>query len=218
MPIRRLLATWLTTVMLMSCAAPQPVTGGTDGADAVVYVIERGWHTDIGLPATEIEGPLASVESVFPGVRFLAFGFGERQFVISRDRSVGAMLSALLPSRSLVLVTALRTGPQEAFGAGNVVRLRVGKAGLDRIAAAVWREFEGTDGDGPAPVAKGPYPGSVFYAGRDTYSAAFTCNTWTATTLRAGGVAMNGTGVVFASQVMGMARWIAARHARQPAD
>jgi hypothetical protein len=56
-------------------------------------------------------------------------------------------------------------------------------------------------------LAEGPYPGSVFYAARDTYDGFYTCNTWTATVLRDGGLAMP-INVLFAGQVMGPARWI----------
>ena len=49
-----------------------------------VYVVGRGWHTDIGLPVDEVTGPLASLESDFPGVRFMVFGFGEREYYMAR--------------------------------------------------------------------------------------------------------------------------------------
>jgi uncharacterized protein (TIGR02117 family) len=176
---------------------------------AIVYVVGRGWHTDVALPVEAIVGPLTALEQPFPGVRFLTFGFGERQFLVNRSTDFGAMLRALLPSRSALLVTALGASPEQAFGAENVVALRVSRAGLEAIVAAIWREFEGRKGGEVVRLADGPYPGSAFYAARATYDGFFTCNTWTAETLRAGGVAMPG-GVLFAGQVMGMARWIGA--------
>jgi hypothetical protein len=178
-------------------------------------VVQRGWHTEIGLAVEDIDGPLATVERAFPGVRFLTFGFGERQFLVNRRRTFGAMLIALLPSRSALLVTALRATPEVAFGPQNVVALHVSRAGLVRIESALWREFETSGAGEPVLLADGPYPGSVFYAGRDTYDLFFTCNTWTAETLRAGGLAVPATGVVFSDQVMGMARWVGARHASE---
>jgi uncharacterized protein (TIGR02117 family) len=201
---------WIA-LLVTFCAAPasvQPPAG-----DAFVWVVERGWHTDIALPVEEIAGPLAALESGFPGVRVLSFGFGERQFLVNHEKNFGAMLKALLPSRSAVLMTALGTSPQAAFGSGNVVALPVSRTGLDRIEARIWAEFELSAAGEPVLLAEGPYPGSVFYAARDTYDGLFTCNTWTADTLRAGGLAMPSGGVLFSGQVMGMARWIGARHA-----
>jgi uncharacterized protein (TIGR02117 family) len=177
----------------------------------IIYVIARGWHTDIGLPVEEIGLPLAKVERGFPGVRFLTFGFGERQFLLDHRHTPLTMLSAMLPSRSALLMTALRATPQEAFGQKSVVVLHISGADLQAIEAQVWQELETSPDGAPIVLADGPYPGSVFFAAQDIYDGLFTCNTWTAGTLRAGGLQMPTAGVLFASQVMGMARWIGRR-------
>jgi Protein of unknown function (DUF2459) len=181
--------------------------------DAIVYVIERGWHSDIGLPVEEITGPLTKLEHPFPGVRFLTFGFGERQFLLARRTTLFGMLSALLPSRSALLMTVLGATPEAAFGAQDVVVLHVSRDGLARIEAAVWQELEKSPGGEPMMLADGPYPGSVFYAAASTYDAFDTCNTWTAETLRSGGLPVPTAGVLFVGQVMGSVRWISARQA-----
>jgi uncharacterized protein (TIGR02117 family) len=199
---------------LSACATPAPsLSGLAPPAGAVVYVIDRGWHTDIGLPAAEIAGPLATLERSFPGVRFLTFGFGERRFLLSRRATLGGMLRALLPSRSALLMTALRATPEAAFGRQHVVALQVSRGGLQRIEARVWQELERAPAGMPEVLADGPYPGSVFYAARGTYDAFATCNTWTAAVLRSGGLPMPAVGVLFAGQVMGAARRIGARQA-----
>ena len=179
--------------------------------DAFIYVIERGWHTDIGLPVEEISGPLAVLERPFPGVRFLTFGFGERQFLVTRQASLLAMLAALLPSSSALLMTALGTTPEVAFGERDVVVLRVSRSGLEQIEARIWHEIEHSPAGDPIRLADGPYPGSVFYAARDTYDGLYTCNTWTAAMMHSAGLPMTTTGVLFSGQVMGMARWIGAQ-------
>jgi uncharacterized protein (TIGR02117 family) len=216
MPCCRLARACLTlTALIAACSAPGPDPAPADAviADAVIYVVHRHWHTDIGLPVKEIEGPLATVEGFFPGVRFLIFGFGERQFLVNQNRDIGAMINALLPSQSALLMTALSATPDQAFGQENVVVLRVPRAGLDRIVAAIWQEFELAPAGGPILLADGPYPGSVFYAARDTYDGLYTCNSWTADILRSGGLPMPVAGVLFAGQVMGMVRWIGAHQA-----
>jgi uncharacterized protein (TIGR02117 family) len=197
--------------LVSACTAIAPSPGSP--ADALVYVIGRGWHTDIGLPVQEISGPLAALEQPFPGVRVLTFGFGDRRFLLTRDRSPLAMLSALLPGRAALLITALRTDPEPAFGSAHVVRLHVSTDGLSRLRERLWQEFEHAAKDQPMMLADGPYPGSLFYAASATYSGLYTCNTWTADVARAGGLAMPATGVLFAGQVMGSAGWIASREA-----
>jgi hypothetical protein len=196
---------------LCSCTAPlPPLPLPAPDDDAIVYVIERGWHSDIGLPVTEITEPLAGLEQRFPGVRTLTFGFGERQFLLSRQATVVGMLSALLPSRSALLMTALAADPAAAFGAEHVVVLHVSRESAARIEAAVWRELDKSPDGTSVLLADGPYPGSVFYAARDTYDGLYTCNTWTADTLRAGGLPVP-AGVLFVGQVMDAVRSISAR-------
>ncbi|WP_428533643.1 DUF2459 domain-containing protein [Rhodopila sp.] len=179
----------------------------------MIYVIGRGWHTDISLPVTALAAPLSALAQGFPGVRFLTFGFGERQFVVNREQSFGAMLAALLPSHSALLMTALASTPEQAFGAHNVVVLHLSGRTMRRIQGRIWRELELSPSGRPLLLAEGPYPGSVFYAARTTYDGLYTCNTWTAETLRDAGLPVASIGVLFAGQVMGPARWISARQA-----
>lgn len=211
----RLSAACLAAALLAACSTPSLSPGP---GDKIVYVVEREWHTDIGLPVGEIAGPMTTLETSFPGVRFLTFGFGERQFLVNREKSFGAMLNALLPSRSALLMTALNAPPEAAFGSRNVVVLHVSAAGLRQIEAAIWNEFELSPAGAPMLLADGPYPGSVYYAARETYSGLFTCNTWTAETLRAGGLPVSATGVLFSGQVMGSVRWLNARQASSNPD
>ena len=182
--------------------------------NSIVYVIQRGWHTDIGLPVEEIIAPLAVVNNAFAGARFLTFGFGEQQFAMSRHETFAGMLNALLPSRSVLLMTGLKTSLQAAFGRSNVVALNISRAGLLQMEDAIWQELEHTSMDTPVLLADGPYPGSIFYKATDTYYGLFTCNTWTAKMLLLSGLPMPVTGILFSGQVMGMARWLAVR---QPA-
>ena len=196
----------IAVCLLSGCA--EPSSSPAPPADALVYVIGRGWHTDIGLPANEIDGPLTALERPFPGVRVLTVGFGDRRFVLTGDRSPLSLLKALLPGDGALLVTALAATPQEAFGASQVVPLHITRAEMTRLQARLWSEFQLSAAE-PIKLAAGPYPGSLFYAASATYSGLYTCNTWTAEMARAGGLAIPATGVVFAGQVMGMARWIA---------
>jgi hypothetical protein len=72
--VAALLAGWLAGCTVMPTDVPVP-----DG-EATIYVVGRGWHTDIGLPVDEVTGQLASLGHDFPGIRFMVFGFGEREF------------------------------------------------------------------------------------------------------------------------------------------
>jgi uncharacterized protein (TIGR02117 family) len=212
MPACRLLFCLVSLLILAGCAAP---VRDLPAGSAIVYVIERGWHTDIGLPVTELSGPLTLLPASYPGVTYLTFGFGERQFLQTRHPSVFLMLSALFPSNSAVLMTALSAPPEEAFEARDVVTLHISPAALGQLEAALWQAFDkGPDGT-PLRLADGPYLGSTFYAGHDTYAGYFTCNTWVAKMLVAAGLIDSTNGVLFSGEVMHLARAIAARQMAQ---
>ncbi len=107
-------------------------------------------------------------------------------------------------------MTALRTPPAAAFGAANVVTLRVTPAAAAGMRRFLWRSLKRDGAGAPILLRAGPYPGSVFWAASGTYDAFSTCNTWTADGLRAAGIPLGGP-IVFAGQVMSQLRRIAAR-------
>lgn len=197
----------LAGLVLSRCSTLPPYPVADAGPPAVtIYVIEREWHTDIGIPAEEMNGAIASIRETFPGARYFVFGFGDREYLLARKTNFADMIRALFPGRGAILVTALRTPPPEAFGSSNVVVLRVSRTGMDRISNFLSSSLA-KDANGELhPLADGPYPGSVFYASATTYDATYTCNTWTAEALQTGGLEVNASGVLFAGQVMDRAR------------
>ena len=196
----------------VSGCATVPTDGPIPIGDARLYVVERGWHTDIGLSVDDVSSPLASLEQGFPGVRFMVFGFGERAYYMGQNAGSGEMLAALLPSESAILMTALSASPVEAFPDHKVIILRLPPGNLARIAGLLWDDLDKTADGRVLRLADGPYVGSVFYASNETYDAFHTCNTWTALLLREAGFPID-PHVLFAGQVMRQVSVIAARQA-----
>ncbi len=96
-------------VWLVGCASvPPPVDLTGDPQTETIWVIGRGWHTEIGVEAGAIDPALSDVRAEFPGVRVLVFGFGERAYLLHREHDFGDMLAALVPGPGAILVTALR--------------------------------------------------------------------------------------------------------------
>jgi uncharacterized protein (TIGR02117 family) len=175
-----------------------------------IFLVARGWHTDVGLLAAQVGDPLGQLRATFPGVHTLLIGFGQRAYLLRRRDDSGDMLAALVPGAGALLVTALRSTPQSAFPAGDVTVLHVSARGLARLAGFVANSFERTSGGALREIAAGPYPGSLFYASTRTYSAGYTCNTWTAEALQTAGLPVHADGVLFADEVADQARRIAA--------
>ena len=168
--------------------------------DRTAYLIASGWHTEIGLPVPATSGRLRALTRVFPGSRYLLFGWGERDYYMARTPTAADALRALIPGPAVLLVTPLYGPPQDVFHV-QVFRLGLSAAGFDRLGNYIWAALNNS-AVGVRRLAAGPAPGSMFYAATGTYSAFYTCNTWTAEGLRVSGLSVRVAGVVFASQVI----------------
>jgi uncharacterized protein (TIGR02117 family) len=178
--------------------------------DRVVYVVGRGFHTDIGFDVAELGGTVSIVAGRFPAARTVLVGFGDRRFITTRSKWLGTWLLTLLPGEGALLVTGLRTTPEEAFDSKNVVRLHVAESQFENILAYVNASFA-LDHGGPVWIGNGPYLGSLFYASSRTYDLLDTCNTWTAAAIRSGGLDEKVSFTLFAGQTLRGARRLAAQ-------
>lgn len=197
-----------------STPLPTYLEAPSDGV--TIYLIAAGWHTEIALPIHAIHGPLRAVIPDFPSSQYLSFGWGERKYYMERAPTFDDAISALFPGPAVLLVTPLYRPPRDSRASAQVFRLSLPAAGLARLSNYVWAAFE-KSGDGRSRrLAAGPEPGSVFYGATGTYSATYTCNTWTAEGLRVGGLPVTPAGVVFASQVTEQLEALGTRAAEVP--
>jgi uncharacterized protein (TIGR02117 family) len=205
----------LLVLLLSGCQniALRPATvpmATAPAATASVYIVRRAWHIDIGFAATDLQPPLRSLSAAVPQAQYLEFGFGDRHYLLTRTHGTTTLLAAVWPGASLILMTALKATPQQAFGAKHVVVLRISETQAASIQNFIWNSMAAsTVGSELAPVAEGPYPGSVFYAGTQRYSGLHTCNTWAAEALRAGKLHVHSSGVLLAEQLWPQVRRLA---------
>jgi len=194
-----------TLITLLSACATSPQTTPSDDPATTIDVVERDWHTDVCIRTEDADARLMRLVVGYDGSHYLCFGFGDRHYLLSRERGPMTLLSALLPGAGAILLTILRDTPAAAFGADNVVRLGVSPQGLAQL-----RKFLGdavqTDSSGaPVGLGDGPYPGGLYFGATADYAGFYTCNTWTADALRAAGIPIHGP-VLFAEGVMGQVR------------
>ena len=198
-----LLAASLLGVAGASCAdAGNAVVA--DSNSVVVYIARRSWHIDIGFAAADLEPPLKSLANDFPGVQYIFFGFGDRRYLESRHRNAPVLLAALWPGSGLILATGLKAAPQDAFGAPQVVSLKISVSQARDIQIFVWHSLAKAVTEQDVPVTfvdKGPYEGSLYFSATAQYSGFHTCNTWAAESLKAGGLPIRSVGVLFAAQL-----------------
>jgi Protein of unknown function (DUF2459) len=204
-----------TLALLSACSgiaqrSPEPRPVEPESAAAELLVIRRGWHVDIGLAEADLPEALRSLSADFPGARYLVFGFGDRRYLLGNNSKVPAMLGALWPGPGIILVTGLTASPAEAFGATHVISMPVTPRQAHAAAAFIWQSLS-TEHGAIAPLADGPYQGSLFFSATLRYSAFYTCNTWVAELLKAADIPVHSAGVLFAGQL-----WSQAEALRNP--
>jgi len=216
MPRRlRIALTCAATMLAVSGCAMVPAAVAAPAA-TTISVVERDWHTDVCLRTVDADAQLLRLARGYDGSTFLCFGFGDRHYLISRERGPVTLLSALLPGDGAILLTVLRDTPAAAFGAGNVVDLEVDAAGIERLRAFLNRTVQENEAGEPLGLGNGPYPGGLYFGATARYNGFYTCNTWTTDALREAGIPMHGP-VLFAEGVMRQVRELAAARQAAPA-
>jgi Protein of unknown function (DUF2459) len=174
---------------------------------AVIYIARRGWHVDIGFAAADLQPPLRSLLDEFPGAQYLFFGFGDRRYLLAKNRNAPVLLAALWPGRGMILATGLTSPPTVAFGVRQVVALAVTLRQASDAQAFVWYSLDRPSGNDPVrSYAAGPYEGSLFFTATPKYSAFHTCNTWAAESLATAALPIHSAGVIFAGQLWSQVR------------
>lgn len=201
-------------LLLVGCAG----AGGPSACPTVdgnaIYLVDRGWHTEIGVPVAALSGKLAVYRQIFPGARTILFGYGKKTFITAPATSLEDYLIGPFPGSAVVQVFALTTTPDRAYGPGAVVVLPMRREETELLSAFIWGDLQVGRDDRPRLVAVGHRPESLFYAARSRYTLFHTCNGWVAQALGQAGLPVSDDGVVFAGQVMARGVRAAARLCR----
>lgn len=212
---RRALAILLPCLLLAACSTPPPLpppppaelTAGPK--TETIYVVETGWHTDIGLQAAQADERLAQLKASFPGFPVLVIGFGARPWMVEQEHDIGALLAASVPGAGAMLVSPRRDRPDAASPPSDVIVLHVSARGLALMIDFIVDLFERRSDGALHPIASGG-PSEIIYGSPRVYSFGYTCNTWTAQALQTAGLPVRVANVVFAGEVEDQARRIAA--------
>jgi hypothetical protein len=192
--MRGILAFFLA-MLLAGCAAIPPPSACAPGAvGPSIWLVDRGWHTELLVPADAISGPLAMATGRFPTATLIAFGFGKRDWITAEVQDLRTILAGPIPGPGVVEVTGRAALP------ANAIRLPVGggMAGL--------LNFLSTSLADPAAVpAVTSRFGQHFHDSSRGYSLAYTCNTWVAEALAAARLPVRAAGVVRTRGVLAQA-------------
>lgn len=178
------------------------------GGDHVVAVTSDDWHAAIVLPrAAVVATGLLPEADDFPDATFLEFGWGDRTYYPSRDKTlVMALGAALTDTPAIMHVAGLAAPPAEAWPAREIVEVGLDEPAFRRLVAAIAATFERPGGSRASPVSEGLYPGSLFYNAKGSFHLFNTCNTWVSRMLETAGVAIRPDGIITAGELMARLR------------
>ena len=194
--------------LAMACLAPtwEARSRRSDGSTATVYVVGHSWHTGIVIRRDHISAETWPESGRFAGARFLEVGWGDRAFYEAPDAGVRLALRAAFASAASVLhVAGLDRPPSESFPRAHIIPIDLSAHGMDSLSRFISRTYARDAAGRPIDLGSGLYPGSRFYAATGHYSLLYTCNTWIAEALRAGGCPLTPAWAITASNLLSQA-------------
>jgi uncharacterized protein (TIGR02117 family) len=182
-------------LLVAGTLVPRPLFSQSDAGEKSVeiLVITNPIHADIAIPATgeTLQAFHFLGESGLPmdapGLRWLVFGWGGRAFYLETptwaDLKLVPALKALTLDRS-VLHAELAGEIDRKLP--NVKTLRVSEAEISKMLQVLLDSFSAGQ---PAAIAASGYGANDrFYEANGYFNVLFSCNTWAASMLRAGGI------------------------------
>ena len=186
----------LLAIGLAGCAAiPPPAACAPGQPGPAIWLVDRGWHTELLLPRGAITGPLAAATGRFPGAAVIAFGYGKRDWITAEEQDVLTILSGPIPGPGVVEITGRIGLPAQA------IRLPLNDAGMAGLLGFLTASLA----DPAAPPVVVSRFGQHFHDASRGYSLAYTCNTWVAEALAAAGLPVRARGVRLTRPVMAQA-------------
>ncbi|EAV45001.1 hypothetical protein SIAM614_13338 [Stappia aggregata IAM 12614] len=161
-----------------------------------ILVLSNPIHTDIALPADpdvlEAFGFIsdAGLDLDYPGVFWVAFGWGGRSFYIETptwgDLKPGPVIDALTWDASVMHVR--RTGDIR-LDLDSVRELYLSEQQFNELVVDIKASFQANDKGAPQAIPDGAYDAhDIFFPAVGGFNALMGCNTWTAVMLRRAGL------------------------------
>lgn len=198
-------AAFLALVAALAALALAPARAA---AEANVFVVSNGWHTEIAVPRSALPDGAIPEAADFPDAAYLVFGWGHAEYYPHPDPGFGLTLSAaLVPSPAVMHMIGLGVHPRQAFGQSELAPLTLDATGLAKLVRYIDAGFERKGAPRAHAAAPGLYGFSRFYPATGTFTGlANNCNAWTAKALAAAGLPIDPTGVFRANDVIYRAR------------
>lgn len=189
--LKRIAQVFCLLVLGVACAGPQKPVSAADEATLPVYVIGQGWHGGIAFRRADIPPGLLPESADFPGVEYLEFGWGHRDYYQARDPGFWLLLDAAIwPSPSVLHVVGVHDSIHQRFVGFEIVRLDIPRSGFAELVAFIHASFHRNDAARAVPLRRGIVVNSFFYPATGSFHLFNNCNTWAAHALESTGYSL----------------------------
>jgi uncharacterized protein (TIGR02117 family) len=168
-----------------------------------IYVVRHGWHTGFVIPSEVIQSRLPELAERFGETPYMEFGWGDRAYYQSADKSLGITLRAVLwPSDAIVYTRAIPDQPRDYYPDAKVETLCLESRQFALLVNFIENSFY-RDAAGDIVFSQdGLLENSLFFKGTGEYYLLNTCNTWTARGLKSAELEISPAFKVQAGSVM----------------
>lgn len=181
--------------------------GRGDAAERVVYLINIGWHTGIAISVADVDRSLIPEAADLPTARWIEFGWGDAEFYLDPNPSIGQYLAAAFEETPAVMhLVGIPAPPEVYFPKAEVVVVPLDAGQIARLQAFISASFERGGASRAPRLGRGLYATSAFYDAHGVFTLDNTCNTWVARAFAAAGLEIDPEGVRRASTVTALVR------------
>jgi len=194
------------SLTLFGCATA-PAPPAPEAEWRTLHVVNHGLHTGLVIARVDLLEILPGLAEAFGDGDFLELGWGDEDFYRAAQPTLGLTLQALFwPTASALHVIKVAGDPGRAFAGSELIEVRLAEHGYRQLLRFIDARFARSAQGALLVLGPGQYAGSRFYRAEGSYSLVYTCNTWVAEALAAGGCPLAWASAVTAGQVMSRLR------------
>jgi uncharacterized protein (TIGR02117 family) len=178
-------------LLLSACSTKPHIVKTTEiivPAATEIFVIRDGWHTGFVIPSATIQSRLPELVSRFGNTPYIEFGWGDRGYYQTDDKSLGLMLKAVLwPTDAIVYTRAIPEDPELYLADSEIEPLCLENRQFALLVSFIENSFYKDEEGNLVFSQDGLVENSQFFKGVGDYYLFNTCNTWTARGLKSAG-------------------------------
>ncbi len=173
-----------------------------ESTTAHIFVIHDHWHSAILIRAANLSPESLPEIRDFPGVDYLEFSWGDREYFPHPDPGVGLTLKAAFwSSGSIIHVVGVHGSPTASYPNAEIITIAMTDSEFQRLLQFISKTFVRSSPESASEARPGLSDNARFYLAHGRFSILRTCNTWVAEALQAAQLPVNPSWVITAASL-----------------